>query len=88
MKSGERETPMRRNAYSLAVRNAEEEAWVPVIYYDKRVSLAREEVFLTRSFNAFCCLRRHKRIECTRVCMPPKSRSSRLLVHEKSTWKV
>ncbi|KAI9495647.1 DNA-directed RNA polymerase III subunit Rpc5 [Zychaea mexicana] len=35
MKNAERDGPARRNAYSLAVRNAEEEAWQPVVYYDE-----------------------------------------------------
>lgn len=38
MKNTEKENPARRNAYSMAVRNAEEENWIPVVYYDETVS--------------------------------------------------
>lgn len=38
MKNPEKENPARRNAYSMAVRNAEEENWIPVVYYDETVS--------------------------------------------------
>jgi DNA-directed RNA polymerase-3 subunit RPC5 len=29
---------IRRNLYSMAVRNAEEEDWQPIVYYDENVS--------------------------------------------------
>ncbi|KAI9320153.1 DNA-directed RNA polymerase III subunit Rpc5 [Dichotomocladium elegans] len=34
VKNSEKETTARRNAYSMAVRNAEEEPWQPIVYYD------------------------------------------------------
>ncbi|KAI8139317.1 DNA-directed RNA polymerase III subunit Rpc5 [Fennellomyces sp. T-0311] len=40
MKNAEKDGAGRRNAYSLAVRNAEEEAWQPVVYYDETTQQA------------------------------------------------
>lgn len=42
MKGGDNNTPARRNAYSLAVRNAEEEPWQAVVYYNERVYKKKE----------------------------------------------
>ena len=39
MKNSEKEGPSKRNAYSMAVRNAEEEPWQPVVYYDETVTI-------------------------------------------------
>lgn len=38
VKNTEREGNMRKNLYSMAVRNAEEEDWQPIVYYDENVS--------------------------------------------------
>lgn len=38
MKQSEREGSSRRNLYSMAVRNADEESWRPVVYHDENVS--------------------------------------------------
>lgn len=40
VKNTEREGNMRKNLYSMAVRNAEEEDWQPIVYYDENVSFA------------------------------------------------
>jgi DNA replication protein DnaD len=39
VKNADRENgSIRRNLYSMAVRNAEEEDWQPIVYYDENVS--------------------------------------------------
>lgn len=38
VKNTEREGTIKRNLYSMAVRNAEEEEWQPIVYYDENVS--------------------------------------------------
>lgn len=39
VKNADRENGnIRRNLYSMAVRNAEEEDWKPIVYYDENVS--------------------------------------------------
>lgn len=43
VKNAEREGNIRRNLYSMAVRNAEEEDWQPIVYYDE-TSLQAEKV--------------------------------------------
>lgn len=43
VKNAEREGGIRRNLYSMAVRNAEEEDWQPIVYYDE-TSLQAEKV--------------------------------------------
>ncbi|CEP08103.1 hypothetical protein [Parasitella parasitica] len=43
VKNTEREGNLRRNLYSMAVRNAEEEDWQPIVYYDEH-SLQAEKV--------------------------------------------
>lgn len=43
VKNAEREGNMRRNLYSMSVRNAEEEDWQPIVYYDEN-SLQAEKV--------------------------------------------
>lgn len=43
VKNAEREGNMRRNVYSMSVRNAEEEDWQPIVYYDE-TSLPAEKV--------------------------------------------
>ncbi|KAL7320917.1 hypothetical protein PS15m_000754 [Mucor circinelloides] len=43
VKNTEREGNMRKNLYSMAVRNAEEEDWQPIVYYDEN-SLQAEKV--------------------------------------------
>jgi hypothetical protein len=40
VKNAEREGGIRKNIYSLSVKNAEEEEWQPVVYYDQLVSFA------------------------------------------------
>ncbi|KAI9269017.1 DNA-directed RNA polymerase III subunit Rpc5 [Phascolomyces articulosus] len=40
MKNNEKEGLAKRNAYSMAVRNAEEEAWQPVVFYDETTQQA------------------------------------------------
>ncbi|ORY93190.1 DNA-directed RNA polymerase III subunit Rpc5 [Syncephalastrum racemosum] len=50
MKGGDNNTPARRNAYSMAVRNAEEEPWQAVVYYNERTSVAEaigEQLYCT-----------------------------------------
>lgn len=41
VKNAERDGNLRKNMYSMAVRNAEEEAWQPIVYYDENVSLEK-----------------------------------------------
>ncbi|KAI7900715.1 DNA-directed RNA polymerase III subunit Rpc5 [Cokeromyces recurvatus] len=43
VKNAEREGSIRKNLYSMAVRNAEEEEWQPIVYYDEN-SLQAEAV--------------------------------------------
>ncbi|KAG2199588.1 hypothetical protein INT47_012188 [Mucor saturninus] len=43
VKNAEREGNIRRNVYSMSVRNAEEEDWQPIVYYDE-TSLQAEKV--------------------------------------------
>ncbi|RCH87248.1 DNA-directed RNA polymerase III subunit RPC5 [Rhizopus azygosporus] len=43
VKNAEREGGVRKNIYSLSVKNAEEEEWQPVVYYDQ-LSLQAEKV--------------------------------------------
>lgn len=56
MKNTEKENPARRNAYSMAVRNAEEENWMPVVYYDETVSECSRYTWLEYPLSMMVCV--------------------------------
>lgn len=47
VKNTEREGNVKRNLYSMAVRNAEEENWQPIVYYDENVREINYPYFFT-----------------------------------------
>ncbi|KAL0092037.1 DNA-directed RNA polymerase III subunit Rpc5 [Phycomyces blakesleeanus] len=57
VKNAEQDGPGRRNLYSMSVRNAEEEQWQPMVYYDERSSQAEkvyESLYATKKDELEC----------------------------------
>lgn len=72
MKNTEKENPARRNAYSMAVRNAEEENWMPVVYYDETVSEYSRYTWLDRSLINYDMCRHNKQRSCMKSFLHKK----------------